>query len=159
MIALTLPGARLIYEGQMDGNKIKLPVQLGRRPVEEIDKELLDFYTLLLKIISREEFENGDWMLCEVSTIDSDDNSYNNIISFLWKNEENYKLVVVNFSSLVSRAHVKLDQIKYESDDWVFTDLLTEKSYTYKGKDLSEFGLFVDLPSWKGHIFDIKKKI
>jgi hypothetical protein len=156
LIILTLPGGCLIYEGQMEGYKTKLPVQLGRHPIEEIDIEILEYYILLLKIVSELEFIKGKWILCDVASIDESDDSYRNIISYLWEIENSYKLVVVNFSSLHSRAHIKIDQIIYGSDNWTFTDLLTEKSYTYKGDDLSEFGLFIDLPEWKGHIFEIK---
>ena len=159
IIILTLPGARLIYEGQMEVYKFKLPVQLGRRQIEEIDKEILEFYLLLLSIVSEKEFKNGEWTLCKVEPIDSNDSSSDNIISYLWEVEESYKLVVVNFSSLLSRAHIKIDHINYGTFNWVFRDLLTEKQHTYKGEDLDEFGLYVELPAWKGHIFDIKKKI
>ena len=39
MIA-TLPGATLWHEGQFDGWRVRLPVFLGRRPVEPNDAEL-----------------------------------------------------------------------------------------------------------------------
>ena len=34
VLALTLPGLRLLHEGQIEGRRVKLPVQLGRRPGE-----------------------------------------------------------------------------------------------------------------------------
>ena len=44
---LHLPGARLFHEGQFEGRKVRLPVFLGRRPEEPVDKDLQDFYTKL----------------------------------------------------------------------------------------------------------------
>ncbi len=39
----TIPGARLFHEGQFEGRKIRLPVFLGRRPVEPVDPGLRAF--------------------------------------------------------------------------------------------------------------------
>src|SRR5437016_2783258 len=37
---MTLPGAKLLYEGQCEGQRVSPPVFLGRRPVEPIDADL-----------------------------------------------------------------------------------------------------------------------
>ncbi|MFX0042042.1 MAG: alpha-amylase family glycosyl hydrolase [Candidatus Hodarchaeota archaeon] len=158
IIALNLPGARLIHEGQTRGYKIKLPVQLGRRPIEEENTKLLDFYKNLLKIIPGREFEKANWSLCKVEPIIIDDLSYQNIISYLWEYNDIFRLVVVNYGSSHVKAHIRLKQIKFDLEDWNFTDLLHQKNYNYKGADLDEFGLYIDLNPWDGHIFDIKKE-
>jgi hypothetical protein len=44
VIAMTLPGAKLIHEGQLEGRKERLPVFLGRRPQEQVDGQLKAFY-------------------------------------------------------------------------------------------------------------------
>ena len=41
---LTLPGARLLHEGQFEGRKVRLPVFLGRRPAEPPITDLAAFY-------------------------------------------------------------------------------------------------------------------
>ena len=61
----TLPGARLFHEGQFEGRKVRLPVFLGRRPEEPVDKDLHDFYTKLLLAINSPVFREGDWNLRE----------------------------------------------------------------------------------------------
>ncbi len=156
-IALTLPGARLIYEGQMRGHKIKLPVQLGRRPIEADNMNLFDFYKVLLKSIPGREFENGSWALCETESISSDNSSFSNIISYIWWYDENYRLVVVNYSDSPSKAHIRIKPFHFEGVNWKFTDLLQQESYTYSGEDLFKYGLYIELNAWQGHIFDIKK--
>src|SRR5690606_41275330 len=35
VLLFNLPGAKLLHEGQIEGHRVKLPVQLGRRPVEQ----------------------------------------------------------------------------------------------------------------------------
>ncbi|MBY9015853.1 MAG: glycosidase, partial [Candidatus Lokiarchaeota archaeon] len=84
VITSTLPGARLIFEGQTRGYEIKLPVQLGRATTEEDNIALMEFYDNLLKIIPGRAFNNGKWSLCKVKPISSSDNSFNNIISYQW---------------------------------------------------------------------------
>jgi len=158
IIATTLPGVRLIHEGQIHGYKIKLPVQLGRRPFEEKNSQVLNFYLSLLNAIPSQDFKNPNWSLCEVKPITNDDDSFSNIISYLWWKDSNYRLVVVNYSSNYSKAHVKISPFHFDTYKWRFTDLLDNKSYTSHGEDLYKHGLYIELDAWKGHIFEISKE-
>ena len=47
-IIAALPGLALYHEGQFDGRKTRLPVQLNRRPREDADEDLRGFYHRLL---------------------------------------------------------------------------------------------------------------
>ena len=158
LIATTLPGGRMIYEGQIHGNRIKLPVQLGRRPREETNKEIYAFYQNLLKSIPGREFGNGSWAICETKPVGTNDSSYSNIISYLWWVNNSYRLIVVNYNSQFSKAHIKINPFHFDTHNWEFIDILNQKSYTYKGDDLYKFGLYVELDAWKGHIFSIKRE-
>ena len=156
IITLTLPGARLIQEGQPRGHTIKLPVQLRRRPMEESNSELVVFYNKLLKIIPGKELGKGQWSLCKVEPVGKDA-SYENLIAYIWEINNLRQLTVVNFSTYLTQGHIRIGGLHYGSNNWTFTDLLTQKKYTYKGEDLDNYGLYVDLDSWKFQIFDIKK--
>jgi len=156
-IALTLPGARLIYEGQTRGHKIKIPVQLGRNPFEEDNKLIIDFYKKLLKAIPGREFGSASWALCETEPFNSSDTSFSNILSYLWWINNNYRLIVVNYSPIPSKAHVRIKPFHFDTHEWTFTDLLSQKSYSYNGKDLYKYGFYIELNAWNGYIFNIKK--
>ncbi|MFX0006199.1 MAG: alpha-amylase family glycosyl hydrolase [Promethearchaeota archaeon] len=158
IIITSLPGARLIHEGQMDGYYIKLPVQLGRRPFEEKNSQMSDFYQRLLKAIPSKEFLDPNWSLCEIKPINNEDDSFTNIISYLWWKDGNYRLVVVNYSPNYSKAHVIINPFHYDTYKWKFYDLLNNKSYTYNGEDLYKYGLYIELNPWKGHIFEISRE-
>ena len=67
VMILTLPGARLLHEGQFEGWRVRLPVFLGRRPAEPVDHDLAAFYDRLLKATRSDLFRNGEWRLCERS--------------------------------------------------------------------------------------------
>ena len=97
---LTLPGARLLHEGQFEGRKVRLPVFLGRRPAEPVDQDLAAFYDRLLQETSRDVFRNGEWRLCERSGW-PDNQSCRNILAWCWVKDDERFLVVVNFSDRV----------------------------------------------------------
>jgi len=158
IISLTLPGARLVYEGQIHGYKIKLPVQLGRPAFEVENTNFLEFYQNLLKSIPGREFENASWALCKTESFNSEDISYSNIFSYLWWFNNNYRLIFVNYSPDPSKAHVRISPFHYDTYKWTFKDLLHRKSYIYNGEDLYKHGLYVELNAWEGHIFDIMRE-
>jgi hypothetical protein len=157
VIATTLPGASLIFEGQSRGYKIKMPLQLGRGPIEEDDEDLMKFYDRLLKVVPRRGFNEAKWSLCDIKLVGHNDNSYNNIISYQWLTEDRILIIAVNYSSTNSKAHIITKDINFGLDNWRFTDLLTGKDYSYKGKDLENNGLYIELDGWKSHIFLVEK--
>ena len=103
--ALTLPGARLIHEGQMEGRRVRLPVFLARRPEESPDSDLLAFYRQLLDALCRGDFLQGTWRLCE-RTGWPDNASYLNLVSWCWRKEDSRCLIVVNLSDAPSQGRV-----------------------------------------------------
>ncbi|HUW89656.1 MAG TPA: alpha-amylase family glycosyl hydrolase [Candidatus Nanopelagicaceae bacterium] len=157
VIISTLPGARLIFEGQTRGYEIKIPVQLGRAPTEDDNVALMEFYDNLLEIIPGRAFDNGKWSLCKVKPVSSSDNSFNNIISYQWWTDKDRLLIVVNYSIISSKAHLIIEDIDFGQFNWKFTDLLTRNEYIYKGKDLRENGLYIELVGWNSHIFRVEK--
>ena len=80
---LTLPGARLLHEGQLEGRKVRLPVFLGRRPEERTDETLRAFYERLLGVVTRDPFHDGEWRLCERSGW-LDNQTYRSVLAWCW---------------------------------------------------------------------------
>ncbi|MFW9952376.1 MAG: alpha-amylase family glycosyl hydrolase [Candidatus Thorarchaeota archaeon] len=157
IIASTIPGARLVFEGQTHGFKTKIPVQLGRGAIEEDDVNILEFYDKILKIIPGREFDEAKWLVCDIKPVGINDNSYNNVISYQWLLGDKRLVIVVNYSSNSSKAHIIIDEINYGQSYWRFTDLITEQEYNYKGTNLNENGLYIELDGWKSHIFRVEK--
>jgi glycosidase len=149
---LTLPGARLLHEGQFEGRKVRLPVFLGRRPVELADAELAVFYGGLLRETSRDLFRNGDWSLCDRSGW-SDNHSYLDIMSWCWHKDGEFSLAVMNFSAETSQALVWVPRDKLRGREWRLVDTLTGESYQRNGDEMLDTGLYVDLKPWQCHLF------
>jgi hypothetical protein len=152
---LTLPGARLLHEGQFEGRKVRLPVFLARRPEEPVDQDLAAFYERLLQGIHQDVFRNGEWRLCEKSGW-PDNRSCQNILTWCWvKGEERY-VIVVNFSAGSSQALVRVTWDELRGKTWLLTDVLSGKSYDRSGDDMRDAGLYVDLGPWKCHLFQVR---
>jgi hypothetical protein len=152
---LTIPGAKLLHEGQAQGFKVRLPVFLGRRPLEQVDQDLLMFYERLLNGLNRDVFRNGKWKLCE--RIGWPDNqSFLNIIAWYWTNDHESFLIIVNFRDTASQARVKVPQDELRGKIWHLVDILSGDMYDRNGDDMRDNGLHVDLGPWKYHFFQLE---
>ncbi|MFW0795575.1 alpha-amylase family glycosyl hydrolase [Gordonia sp. CPCC 205515] len=64
VVTLTQIGARLIHHGQIEGRRIRVPVQLRRFPDEPVDADRAVFYRALLGALADETFRAGEWRRC-----------------------------------------------------------------------------------------------
>ena len=152
VIISTLQGMHFYHDGQFEGRTVKLPVQLGREPLEPVNTNLMQFYKKLLTITSATIFKKGRWLLLEVLPSWDDDPSYQNILSWRWKYAHENCLVIVNYSEAVATCRIKLDVIGYPGQVEI-VDVLNEKTYMRSAEDLGRDGLHVVLDAYKSHIF------
>jgi len=146
VVISALQGARLYHDGQFEGARTHLPIQLGRGPDEPLDPDLHSFYTRLLRAISDARIGVGDWCLCEC-TAESDD-SYQGLVAWCWSRPDARHLVVVNLSPARAEGRVRLPWHDLAGRTWRLTDRLGEESFTRSGEDLIRNGLGVALESW-----------
>jgi glycosidase len=151
---LTLPGCRLLHEGQFEGMKVRLPVFLGRRPLEQPDHDLATFYAELLKEVSRDAFRNGQWSLCERSGW-PDNQSCQNILTWCWVKDSERYLIVVNFSDVTSQALIRVPWDEMREKMWRLDDRLSGETFDRSGNDMRDAGLYVDLGPWEYHVFHL----
>jgi hypothetical protein len=151
---LTLPGARLLHEGQFEGWKVRLPVFLARRPEEPVDHDLAAFYGRLLKELHHDVFRNGEWRLCEKSGW-PDNRSCENILAWCWARGEERFVIVVNFSAVTSQALVRFPWDELRGKTWLLNDVLSGDSYDRSGDEMRDAGLYVDLGPWTCHLFQV----
>jgi len=117
-VTLTVPGMRLLHDGQMDGRRVRLPVQLVREPVEAPDADLQYRYVDLLRKCDEDVFHAGTWELLEAQT--AGDASHRDLLVWTWRQGERLELVVINYAAHASRGRVTLpDGPRYfELDAW-----------------------------------------
>ena len=152
IIMSTLQGMRFYNDGQWEGNKIKIPCQLGRAPKEALDKDIKIFYDWLLEIIKAPVIKEGNWELHESLPAWGTNDTYNNIFAWEWTLGNERRLVVVNYSNVVSTCRLALD-LKDSPEELIFTDILNGVRYTRSNEEVDKDGLFIQLDPYKSHIF------
>jgi glycosidase len=152
VIISTIPGMIFYFDGQCVGKKIKLPLQLGREPVEKKDEKVKEFYDKLLYITKSEIFKNGDWKILEPFAVGDNDDSYQNLLAWQWRLGNEVRLVIVNYNNSTSRCRLKFD-LDISNEEVVLSDILNETEYKRSKKEIIEKGLFVELKSFNSHIF------
>ncbi len=155
VVMATLPGAILLHEGQFEGKRIRLPVQLGRRPDEPADADLLAFYRALIANISGQRLRSGRWALCP-RTGWPDNPRFLNIVSWCWADGDRCNVVVVNLSDQHSQARVQIPWDALTGCEWRLTDLLSGAVYDRNGDEMRDPGLYVGLPPWGYHVLRLE---
>jgi len=156
VILMTLPGAKLLYEGQLEGRKVRPPVFLARRPIEPIDVDLQVFYHQLLAAIEQAELREGVWQLCERSGW-ADNSSHMNMVAWCWNKNDARYLIVVNFSENQSQARIHLPWDNLAARTWQLTELIDNDVFQRDGNEMHLSGLYVDLPAWRFHFLSFKR--
>jgi hypothetical protein len=144
-------GMRLFHEGQLDGHRTRLPVFLGRRPVEQPNLEVLSFYRSLLATLRAEPLRTGTWQLCAIDGWLSSE-SFHGLVAWAWRQGERWALVVVNLSDGSAQGLVRLGWEGLAGRAWRLGDALSESIYDRDGDELAAAGLYVDLPPWGCHL-------
>jgi hypothetical protein len=152
--AMTLPGARLLHEGQLDGRRVRLPIFLGRRPAEPPDEDLQGFYRHLLALVRREALRNGEWRLCERRGW-PDNPSTENLLAWCWEGGGERYLVVVNLSGASSQARVPVPWADLPGRACTLSEVFSGERYERPGDEMHGPGLFVDLAPWGLHCFRV----
>lgn len=153
-IILVVPGAKLFHQGQLEGKTIKLPVQLQRKLSEPTNSQINNFYKLVLPFLSKNIFKNGKWQKLEIRGWD-DNQSYQNLLAFLWKNEEELFLVAINYSQQKSDGMIIINEIP-DTETLNFTEFFSKQKYQYSSEQIKNEGFYISLPAWGINILKIK---
>lgn len=109
VLALTLPGAKLVFMGQPEGRQTKVPVQLGRWPVEQPRPAVKAFYLRLMEILSEPIWHQGQWSLCACEPLGEPDASSASV-AWLWQFGAQRRLVAVNYGQRAGKLAVRLPE-------------------------------------------------
>lgn len=154
--SLTLPGARLLHDGQLEGRKIRVPVFLSRRPDEKENVDLKRFYLQLLKIQHYEAVRLGKWSVCSLSGW-PDNQTCLNLLAWEWISEHENLLIVVNLSDQPAQAHVRSGHQYQPGNTYQLFDVPSGELYRRDGSEMNDPGLYVVLKAWGFHVMSIEK--
>ena len=173
MIGYFTPGLKLFHHGQLEGHRIKIPVQIKRRPLEGEDIETALFYEKILAILQDAVFQTGEFKICEVHSAGWGDTSNESLIALPWapppcatnasNTQTRYRylgyLIVVNLNPWRAYGHIPLSAILFEnSKQYIFHDRLDGNRYERFGGELINPGLYIALEAHQQHLFEIYAK-
>ena len=154
-LTLTLPGLRLLHEGQLEGRRAKLSVHLGRRPQEPADAGVAGLYRRLLAALSRAVFHDGEWAQLEPREAWPGNDSRRHFVASRWTLGEDLRLFAANLSPGPAQCFLPLGLPALSGRPWLLKDLLSEAEYLRDGDDLLSHGLYLDVPAYGHHLFEI----
>lgn len=105
---MTLPGVRLLHEGQLEGRKIKAPLHLRRRPVEPAQASVHRLSWNLLRLGLREAARSGTWSLCDPVGSPDGDPAYRHLLCWCWQRENERVLALINYGQERARGTLQL---------------------------------------------------
>jgi signal transduction histidine kinase len=155
-IMATIPGMRFFFEGQAEGRRVHLPVQLGREPHELRDPEAEAFYKMLLAYSKQEALHEGLWQKHEVHRAEDKDPSEESLLCWSWRHGQGLRLIVVNYSPAPARGRIPLPQEWFQTERVHLLDRWSGLVYERECAELVRDGLYVNLGRWKAHLFEIK---
>jgi hypothetical protein len=148
----TLPGLCLIHDGQAEGRRHRVPVQLVREPAEEPDAEMKTSYDRLLGACREIAFHDATWMLGHAGPASDDDDSYRQLVSWSWSGARQLCIVAVNYSGAPARGRLKIVLPAWLPGTVVARDILNGPAYSYDRAELDAQGLYVALEPWNSHV-------
>jgi hypothetical protein len=155
VLALSLPGMRLVHEGQMEGWRLKLPVQLGRRHAEPTEAGLPELYRRLLGALRAPVFHDGGWRLLEPRAAWPGNPTHDAFVLHQWALDGAVRLVAVNLGATAGQCFVPLVLPDVAPQRWRLRDLLSPADYIRDAADLRARGLYLDMPAHGFHLFEV----
>lgn len=154
-----LPGAKLFHDGQFEGRQVRIPVQLGERPMETPLEDLTTFYRRLLTEVSDAPYREGIFMALASHPILGNDTGHEHILTFAWALGEDWRIVVVNYGDQPVEGRILLPRPAFAGlTPWRCYDVLNPGDpVLHTGDDLLIGGLPVELPSYGTQIFVVTK--
>jgi hypothetical protein len=157
LVTSTVPGMVMYHEGQLDGRKIKVPVQLARRPREECSPVLHAFYERLLSCIRDPVFQRGEWRLLSTRSAWNDNHTWQNFLVYWWQEGvDGARLIVVNYAPLSGQCYVDFPLDLVEGTPLEFRDLLGDAVYVRDRAKIASRGMYFDLPAYGLHLFRVR---
>jgi hypothetical protein len=150
-LVATLPGMRFFFDGQLEGRRVKPPVQLGRWPDEPAAEAVRGLYDRVLRFAAADLLHHGDWAVLPVSS--AGDHTFWDIVGYRWRSDSALAVIVVNPGPCQAQAHLAITGDLFPGAAFDFEDALTDARYQWSRESLESTGLYVRLEPGRAHLF------
>jgi hypothetical protein len=146
---------RFFHEGQLEGRTVRVSMHLGRRPEEPVDEGLRAFYGRLLAVLRRPEAHDGAWRLLECRSAWEGNPTAGNFVAMSWEGPTGRLLACANLGATQGQCWVEAAFGGLDRGRVALRDLLGDARYERDGAELAGRGLYLDLPAWGHHVFEV----
>ena len=160
ILTMLVPGLRFFQDGQLEGRRERWNVHLRRRRDETTDPVRQKFYGKLLELLKKPQLQRGTWRLGDFRPAWSSNATWEKFVACWWSPPADAAhlpplLVVVNFGPTQGQCYIpwpagngnKLLRL---------VDQLQPIEYERELADLMRYGLYLDLPAWGYHVFEVR---
>lgn len=152
LAATTLPGMRLLFDGQSEGRRVRVPVQLIREPQETPDEGVGDFYRRLVELSGSPALQRGQWSFLPIERPARDDHHLA-LVAWAWWLHGVPTFIVINQSDGDARGVLRV-QIGQDMPARVhFHDPFGLERFEVTGESLLARGLEVHVRARQARVF------
>ncbi len=157
IITFLSPGLRFFHQGQFDGRLKRISPHLIRAPVETPDNARQQFYDRLLSVLRHPAVKEGRWQLLDCVPAWDGNSTSDGFLAFGWQGSNGERLLVtVNYADQQGQCYVRLPFTDLAGRPVRFVDLMGPATYDRAGTELAAGGLYLDVPPWSYHVFEVK---
>jgi alpha amylase-like protein len=156
VITFLSTGMRFFHQGQFEGRKKRISPHLVRAPKEPTDDTLHQFYERLLAVLRRRTVRDGQWRLLDCVPAWDGNGTWDSFLIYAWQGSGSDRLLVtVNYAVYQSQCYVPLPFPDLAGCTVRLKDLMSAASYERHGDELLSRGLYLDVPGWGYHVFEL----
>ena len=156
VITFLSPGLRFFHEGQLEGRRKRISPHLVRAPLEPADAALQQFYDGLLAVLRQPIVRDGQWSLLDCAPACEGNWTSDDFIVWSWQARDGLqRLIAVNYAGNQGQCYARLPFPELSGHTVRLKDLTGPASYDRDGSDLVSRGLYLDLPPWGYHVFEV----
>ncbi len=158
IITYLSPGLRFFHQGQCQGARVRVPVQLCRGPIEPADPEIAGFYARLLRVLRETgAFRSGSWSQIQPQPAGPGNWTWDCFIGHAWVGENGSRyVVIVNYAGNQAQCRLRLPFPDLHGRRVRLTDLIGTEIYDRDASELIDPGLFIDHPPWHVNVFALQ---
>jgi hypothetical protein len=104
----------------------------------------------------RPEARDGDWRLLAARPAWNDNPTWERFVTFGWSGRGRRLLVAVNYGPTQGQCYLNVPDRDLAGRKIILSDLMNPTiTYERDGGDLVGQGLYLDMPAWGYHVFDV----
>jgi hypothetical protein len=156
IITYLSPGLRFFHQGQFDGRRKRISPHLVRGPGERADNRLQQFYDRVLAALRDGTLRDGRWQLLECTPAWEENRTWDSFVAWHWRGAADAeRIVAVNYADHQSQCYLCVPRHAAGAATVRLRDQMSPATYDRSAGDLGTRGLFLDLPAWGYHVFDV----